>query len=216
MTPPAGGISAARAGELPRPCPGRLRNLWRLFLAQRGEEIRLEIEQAGAQPGGGELRIGLPGQLGMECALDRSAGLRARLRGGRTDLGECGLHGAPLEKVAAESKEHRFGLRDLALGLPFAFDSEEAGDERAQNARRVDQDAGTRERVEGCGLTPIELESPGELRVFPPEGGEKRPVEVRQALLAVEVAVTEAVEAEREVPLVDAGGGRIVDQRAGL
>jgi hypothetical protein len=103
-------------------------------------------------------------------------------------------------------EDRRLARRDVEQRLPLRLDAEEAGDERAQRPRHVDQQRrllGRRQR----GAVAIRGEARGQRRVAGGQLGAKARVQLRQPLGLVQITVPEAVDTEREV-------SRLVARRA--
>jgi hypothetical protein len=143
----------------------------------------------------------------MEAALDRPALASQGFSRGAGKIRERRLEGAALEEVAAKPEQNRLRPRDLDLGLPLALDPEEKGHETTEGSRGVDEQLRTGERIEGGGLAPVRGEPVGQRGILCGKRREERGIQVREALLAVEVLISESGDAEREVPRGEGGGG---------
>ena len=210
-----GGRGSAGEGERSLPRPGG--DLGLLLLAQGGDEVRLEIEQPRHHLRGRELRVGRPRQLRMEARFERRrAGPQGREIHRGQVLGQLRLHGAAQQKIATEAEEDRFRARRGGLPPPLLLDAEETGDEGGERPRRLDEQAGSRERVEAARIGAVGTQPVGQRGVLPGEPREKSPVEVGQAAVAVEILVREAGLAERKVPPGRGRGWRGRFQALGL
>ena len=149
----------------------------------------------------------------MQDPFDRAgtgpvgAGIEAR-----EVVGQLRLDRAPHQKIAAEAEKHGFRAGGGALPAPLVLDAEEAGDEGAEGPRRVHQQPGPPQGVEGVRIGPVGREAGMEPRLLGAEPLEEGGVELGEAVLAVEILIREAGNAEREVPL---GGRRGWSRRQG-
>src|ERR1700674_1623846 len=112
-----------------------------------------------------------------------------------------------LQEVAPEPEQNRLRPGYLDLRLPLALYPEENRHETTEGPRRVHEQLRTGERIEGGGLAPVRGEPVGQRRILRGERREERGIQVREALLAVEVLIPEAGDAEREVSPGEGGGG---------
>ena len=120
---------------------------------------------------------------------------------GREVLRELRLDGPPQEEVAPEAEENRLGARRGRLAPPLFFDAEEPGDEGRKRPRRLDEKSGARERVEAARLGPVGLQARRQGRVILGQPVEECLVEIREPVVAVEVLVGEAGNAEGKVAI---------------
>jgi hypothetical protein len=178
--------------------------LGRLLLAEDGEKGAFEVEELEAHRRRGKLRVPVPGELREELALDGDSRV-AELRPPGLVRGRIRLCGAPLEEIAPESEES--GLRPGVgrLGAPFPLDAEEARHEAGEGSTALDEETRAGEGIERGGVGPVGVEPGRELGLNVGELVAKGAVQFGEPPLVVEVLVSEALDAEREVPL---GGPR--------
>jgi hypothetical protein len=152
----------------------------------------------------------------VEAGFERGrGGPQGRQIHRRQVLGQLRLHRAAQQEIAPEAEEDRFRARRGGLPPPLLLDAEETGDEGRERPRRLDEKSGPRERVEAGRIGAVGAQPVGQRGVFA-RARRESPIEVREAVIAVQILVREAGLAERKVPPAGGRGWRGRFQALGL
>ena len=120
-------------------------------------------------------------------------------------FGELDLRGSARQEVALDPEQDRLGRCGGRLATPLRLDVEEPGHENRQRPGRGDQKPGPGQGIPRFRVGAVGPQPDRQVRVLAGQPLEKRPVEIGEAVLAMQVLVAESGLAKREVPL---GGDR--------